>query len=740
MDTNQEPFLSDALTSTLASFNYEYEELVEEQVNLDSTKQQQQSTSISFMPITTSTPKSVVMSATVSTSSTPLSTSTVLSKETLLLNDTSDMAEFRALMEHRRNESNEFRIMIVCIGLVIVSVGLLSNLIFGLLVTCPNKRRLTRTPTQLIMLSMCLAYFLFLTAYCLKISVYLSVDNIIKFHVYDSVENWLYGAFMCRLVSALPLCVKLISRFSLLLVAFRRLIRRLYYSGLNDNDTTAIDDFSNASPSCSLGENESDKLNIDEDGDMNILKRNRRKNKYRLAMASKRQATNHSLPQSSSSSSKFNWLAKFFRTPLVFVFVAAIWLGSALSSLPIFLNYKLDASNGICDSVYQFPEDIDKVSSVYQSYLIYGLVIPAGMVVLCLASLFVLNQRCLISRLQPASAMHSHDGSSLNSASDSPALKKITSGQPSSMISSTATLDAYYARARHNNFLLWLLVLVQLVTSLPPELYRYAQLRVNFGDDHVLNSYLESVFVQPIVNARPYYAMQLLYVSEFALVPLLFVLFYQCSTRIARKMESSVSTMAAAVTVSSAAEEGRSKSALKYASLLFYDGELSKLKPSSGGVMIRGGQQLPRVGGGGHVRGASRAKMTSINSEKKSHDALLIAASSVGSNTYYQSKSDKSRMLMKPTPFEVGLSLEESSASNESNTTSNTPTISTTGSNNNNNNSQLVHIIQHPSWRINIKQQQQKQQQQQSPDLINTTSGIGPVQLPFAYRKTSMYK
>ena len=118
--------------------------------------------------------------------------------------------EFASIMENRSNDSDEFRVMIVCLGLVVISVGILANLVFSLLVLCRRQRQrlqrrhdlssssttssssssssslsfFTSSSSLLIMTSMSLVYFIFLVAYSFKISVYFSGDNIIKCKCY----------------------------------------------------------------------------------------------------------------------------------------------------------------------------------------------------------------------------------------------------------------------------------------------------------------------------------------------------------------------------------------------------------------------------------------------------------------------------------------------------------------------------------------------------------------------------
>jgi hypothetical protein len=388
MNQQLEP-ISDALTSTLASFNYEYEELIDEQVDLNAKSQQNNSNLLQ------SSTSAILDLFAVSTTSTPISPSTAVNKtlvETAMsgTNVDQDVAEFRSLMETRRNESNEFRVVLVCAGMAIVSVGLLANLLFGLLVACPNKRRPRRTPTQLIMLGMCLAYMFALVMYCLRVSVYVSdaeAETIAKFHMYDTLERWLYGAVMCRAVSGAPVLVKLVARFSILLVIVRRLVRKVYYSEANAQ--RRMDDFSNSGSSRGVvvvvgGEGECDKLHIEEDGDLNILRgRSKSRRKYELNGGRKGAAGGFNRRASGGVVStgkgccRLEWAAKLCRTPLVLVLVAVVWTGSAVGSLPIFLSYKLD-EHGICDSVHLFPEDTAKVALLHFNYMLYGLVLPLG--------------------------------------------------------------------------------------------------------------------------------------------------------------------------------------------------------------------------------------------------------------------------------------------------------------------------------------------------------------------------
>ena len=71
----------------------------------------------------------------------------------------------------------------------------------------------------------------------------------------------------------------------------------------------------------------------------------------------------------------------------------------------------------------------------------------------------------------------------------------------------------------------------------------------------------------------------------------------------------------------------------------------------------------------------------------------------------------------------------------------------TSNTNNNNNNSNVLHIIQHPSWRINIKQTPTNSLTQTKPNSLNGNydfynddfNGNG-IQLPVNYIRTNGYK
>lgn len=529
--------------------------------------------------------------------------------------------------KERADESNEFRIMIVCLGLIIISIGILANLIFSLLIMCRKRKMRRRThssSTLLLMTSMSIAYLLFFIFYCFKISIYFNVDTIIKFHIYDITENWIYGAFMCKFISGLPICCKLISRLSILTLAFKRIISLVLF-------------------------NSSQKSRKDLDTNVNILAKNKKSKNSNTFLGS-----------------------------IVLLIIFLIWLSSLAATWPVFSSYKLTDSS-ICDSTYDFPNDIKKFSSIYFYYLVYALALPCTLILISLLVLFILSFVKLKS---------SASSSTISSSQSTPSKKAKSHSFDEIDLSTSNHSDSNPHRP--NNLLLWSMFILHLACSLPQELYRYFQLtRNDFEDKQFLESYLEMALEKPLVRARPYYSMQLLYISEFAFMPLLFILFFTCSARLRRfKTESNTS-------LSASKKENKCKNCL---STCFYDSDLISL----------GGE-------------SSKTIYDNQSNEQSLNDALLDSSNQFNTN---ESKPNYKKSLKSPTPFE----LANAKQSQEQIPFTYSLTNSSLNNSSSNNNENVLHIIQHPSWRINIKQ----------PSGYNENTK-GSVQLPFNYVKTNMY-
>ena len=611
----------------------------------------------------------------------------------------SDVHDFRSLMEHRKTEANEFRITIVCLGLALISIGIVANLLFKLIVLCRKRKR--QTSTTLLMFSMCLAYLLFLVFYCFKLSIYFNGDNITKFHIYDTIDNWIYGQFMCKFISGLPISIKLISRLSILTLIAKRILAMIL---CNCNEEICLD----------LND-----LN-DDDSEMTNLKQSSVNKPARGGR------------NSSGKIRKLKLISKLFEWPILIIVIAIIWLVSFMSSWPIFSSYMLNEpsnlinSNKICDSVYLFPDDIKSIGSMYLSYFVYSLILPCSIILALLILLYILQSSYCFARMSSPSV----SGSS-TPVKGSQAKKSFRSASSTASFDEANSSSSQHAtsctRTRRSNLLLWVMFIIHVSTSVPQELYRYLQLRIDFRDENVLDSYLSSILIQPIVRARPYYAMQLIYISEFVLMPLVFILFHLCSNTGSRYSGDEVRVV--------------KHGCLSHLKEYFHDDELSKSKTTRKAYLNSnsGRRALPKAKRIGYS--LNEDTLLNRDSSAKNEPKLLV-----GNNTNH--KRINSNPSLKPTPFEMAASLNE-------------PKQSQMNAYQNNSNSNVLHVIQHPEWRINIKQQnqppqqQQQQQQQQSMPLSNSYSNNissynsnlfndnlndNGIQLPFNYIKTNLYK
>lgn len=259
--------------------------------------------------------------------------------------------------------------------------------------------------------------------------------------------------------------------------------------------------------------------------------------------------------------------------------------------------------------------------------------------------------------------------------------------------------------------------IIHLSTSLPQEIYRYLQLtRNDFEDKNVLESYLEMALEKPLIRARPYYSIQLLYISEFAIMPLVFILFYFCSLKLKQKKSESNTALS---------NSGKRESLItKCFSSCFYDSDLVK---STSAKSIYSDKTILKE-----------------QTENSINDALLESNHKI--NHQYQLNNElqfnnngKKLTSLKPTPFEI--------AANSNYDDQSPARYNLTSNVNNNDNSNVLHIIQHPSWRINIKQPSAPTNNNSfnftNSHLYNNNGNeeniSGQVQLPFTYKKTNMY-
>ena len=211
--------MASAYPTTTGPFNYQYEDIVDDD-DVETFMYEENK----IIPVTN--PLAAVVDDKLLQNTKSLISSTLRSNATSTnldgVNLDKEHHNFESIMSQRTAETNEFRLAIICIGLTLISTGILANLFFKLMLVCRKGKR--QTCTTLTMISMCLAYTIFLILYSLKLSVYLSGDNIAKFHIYDTIDNWVYGGFLCSLMSGMPLCCKLISRLSILALVAKRVL------------------------------------------------------------------------------------------------------------------------------------------------------------------------------------------------------------------------------------------------------------------------------------------------------------------------------------------------------------------------------------------------------------------------------------------------------------------------------------------------------------------------------------
>ena len=338
---------------------------------------------------------------------------------------------------------------LVSLGIFIIVLGILMNTLFNMFTII--RRRYTSN--NVIMVSMCTSYLLYLIFYCFKLSVYLK--DISKYHIYDTLQEWTYGLFLCQFINGLLLTCKLISRFSILALCVKRIVT--LFQAKNEDE-----DYLNGAKSDDVPS----------------------------------QASSNSF-----QSKMLNLFIKLFSWPYLLLLIIFIWIVSFLASLPVYLSYKLtevhNSSIMLCDSVYSFPDESGKYAMSTFNYMIFALVLPSILILMSIGIIFAVQ--CVYDL-------------SLN--------EKVKS---------------------QTNWLLVVLFLVHVVTTLPTEVYKYnrlsglkSQAAPEKPDERsaaeVEKTILETIS-NPLAEARPYYYLQYLYISEFIIMPIILLVFYILSTK-----------------------------------------------------------------------------------------------------------------------------------------------------------------------------------------------------------------
>jgi hypothetical protein len=195
----------------------------------------------------------------------------------------------------------------------------------------------------------------------------------------------------------------------------------------------------------------------------------------------------------STSRGNFSAQKSLLGYPLLGALLVFIWLIGFLGAIPVYSSFKLttlyNSTETFCDSTYNFPEDLPKVAFVSFTYLVLALGLPCLLILFAFIIILILHL--------------------LNRQSFDDSLKS------------------------KSNWLLVILYAIHLITTLPHDLSKYVRLSVKYElDNDILidEKLLESVR-KPIQEAKTYYELQYLYISEFVIIPFVLILFFVFSTK-----------------------------------------------------------------------------------------------------------------------------------------------------------------------------------------------------------------
>ena len=153
--------------------------------------------------------------------------------------------------------------------------------------------------------------------------------------------------------------------------------------------------------------------------------------------------------------------------------------------------------------------------------------------------------------------------------------------------------------------------------------------------------------MQPVVRARPYYAAQLIYTAEFALMPLLFILFYSCSTMMTqrRRQRAAAANSANNKRIPSQQHRGGAADDSGILAALFYDSDLAGRYYRSAHSKNQQRRSTPND----VERETAKGLLFSGTPDDINHYPLVANKTSNGS----EPKLIYSKKLSKPTPFEL---------------------------------------------------------------------------------------
>lgn len=390
-------------------------------------------------------------------------------------NDASIIAKTILNLLRLKDETKSLQSTLVTIGIFIIVLGILMNTLFNIIMII--RRRYTSN--NVIMISMCTSYLFYLIFYCLKLSVY--IKDISKYHIYDTLQEWEYGLFLCQFISGYLFTCKLISRFSILALCIKRIVT--LFQAKNEED-----DY--------LGSNKHQEEYLTHNADQSHSQTQQKQSMSKVSSSGSSGSGFH------MKSKVLNVFIKVFEWPYLLLLILAIWLLSFLFAIPVYTSYKLTSIHNntaqLCDSIYSFPEDTSKYALITFNYLIFGLILPSIIILMAIAIVFAIQ--CVY---------------------DLSYTEKVKS---------------------QTNILLVIIFLIHLITTLPPEVYKYSRLsnikqqhedaiESNLNNANFIEKTILDTISNPIIEARPYYYLQYLYISEFIIMPIALMIYYIVSTK-----------------------------------------------------------------------------------------------------------------------------------------------------------------------------------------------------------------
>ena len=180
---------------------------------------------------------------------------------------------------------------------------------------------------------------------------------------------------------------------------------------------------------------------------------------------------------------------KLLDGPIILFLIFITWFLSISASFPIFKSFKLSfkhdlKTNALCDRIFDFAEDSNELLTQTANYIKYGFVIPMILTFVLFAATITFSFLC----------------------------KKSNSNTKVIL-----------------NWIIFILICFHIISSLPQELYTYYRLKeitlLRNTNENSSNSFDLLNIVTSANDIKYYYYIQLLYMCEFVITPIFFILY-----------------------------------------------------------------------------------------------------------------------------------------------------------------------------------------------------------------------